>query len=212
MALQIDQIRALADRIAAMHSLEIVDIDFSGGAKHRTLRVFIEKNAEARAKLVELAKAAEAGAPLDPLEPVPDLPSGVAPELLSGVTHEDCVAFNADFSVQLDIEDIVPGAEYTLEVSSPGLERKLSRPADYERFTGSLVKLQTFTAIAVDGPGTPARRQFEARLTGFHNNIATLDLAAVKAKGKARKTAVPATRIIEIPFANIEKANLITEL
>ena len=212
MALPIDQIRALAERIAAMHSLEIVDIEFSGGAKHRTLRVFIEKNAEARAKLVELAKSAESGAPLDPTEHIPDLPSGVAPELLSGVTHEDCVLFNADFSVQLDIEDIVPGAEYTLEVSSPGLERKLSRPADYERFTGSLIKLQTFTAIAVDGPGTPAKRQFEARLTAFQNNTATLDLSAIKPKGKPKKTAVATTHVIEIPFTNIEKANLITEL
>ena len=212
MAIQIDQIRALADRIAAMHSLEIVDLEFSGGAKHRTLRVFIEKNAEARARLVELAKAAESGSPLDPTEPVPDLPSGVSPELLSGVTHDDCVVFNQDFSVQLDIEDLIPGAEYTLEVSSPGLERKLSRPADYERFTGSLIKLQTFTAIAPDGPGTPATRQFQARLAAFQNNTATLDLSAIKPKGKPKKTAVPATRVIEIPFANIEKANLITEL
>ncbi len=51
MALQIDQIRALADRVAASHSLEIVDIEFSGGAKHRTLRVFIEKDEATRAQL-----------------------------------------------------------------------------------------------------------------------------------------------------------------
>lgn len=205
MALQIDQIRALADRIAAMHSLEIVDLDFSGGAKHRTLRVFIEKNAEARARLVELARAAEAGDPLDPTEPVPELPSGVPPELLSGVTHDDCVVFNQDFSVQLDIEDLIPGAEYTLEVSSPGLERKLSRPADYERFSGSLVKLQTFSAI--DG-----NRHFQGRLTAFKDATATLDLSAVKQKGKPKKTAAPATTVVEVPFSNIEKAHLIVEL
>ena len=49
-------------------------------------------------------------------------------ELLSGVTHEDCAAFAKDFGTLLDIEDVVPGSEYTLEVSSPGLERALKRP------------------------------------------------------------------------------------
>ncbi len=123
MALNIDQIRAIADRVAASHSLDIVDIEFSGGAKHRTLRVFIEKNAETRARLIQLAKAAEAGDPLDPTEPVPDLPSGVPAEMLSGVTHDDCVTFTHGFGTLLDVEDLVPGAEYTLEISSPRLER-----------------------------------------------------------------------------------------
>ncbi len=204
MALQIDQIRALADRVAASHSLEIVDVEFSGGAKHRNLRVFIEKNEAARARLINLAKSAEAGDPLDPLEPVPVLPSGVPIEQLSGVTHEDCVVFTQDFGTVLDVEDLVPGAEYTLEVSSPGLERKLTRPADFERFTGSLIKLQTFTPV-------DANRHIQARLTAFADNTLTLDLAAVKQKGKPKKSA-PANQIIQIPLANVEKANLIPEL
>ena len=56
--------------------------------------------------------------------------------MLSGVTHEDCAVFAQDFGTVLDVEDLIPGAEYTLEVSSPGLERKLYRPEDYTRFTG----------------------------------------------------------------------------
>ena len=47
----------------------------------------------------------------------------------------------------LDVEDLVPGAEYTLEASSPGLDRKLSRPEDFQRFVGNLVKVQTFEPI-----------------------------------------------------------------
>ena len=47
-------------------------------------------------------------------------------EQLSGVTHEDCAEFSRDFGVLLDVEDLVPGAEYTLEASSPGLDRKLT--------------------------------------------------------------------------------------
>ncbi len=125
MALELDKIRATADRIAASHSLDIVELDFSGGAKFRTLRVFLEKNAETRAKLTAEAAASEAS----------ELPKGVATELLSFTTHEDCEVFTRDFGTVLDIEDLIPGAEYTLEVSSPGLERKLTRPADFTRFT-----------------------------------------------------------------------------
>ena len=202
MALNIDQIRAIADRVAASHSLEIVEIEFSGGAKHRTLRVFIEKNEAARAALINLAKNAEDGDPLDPTEPVPVLPSGVPAEMLSGVTHEDCVVFTQDFGTLLDVEDLVPGAEYTLEVSSPGLERKLSTPSDFARFTGTLVKLQTFTPVEQN-------RHFQGRLIAFTNNTATMDLSAIKQKGKAKKAAV---QTVEIPLANIEKANLIPEI
>ena len=52
-------------------------------------------------------------------------------EQLSGVTHEDCAAFSRDFGTLLDVEDLVPDGEYTLEASSPGLDRKLSRPEDF---------------------------------------------------------------------------------
>jgi ribosome maturation factor RimP len=194
MALQLDQIRELAQRVAASHHLELVEIEFSGGAKHRTLRVFIEKDAEARAQLIASAAQEEN-----------DLPKGVPVEKLSGVTHEDCVAFTHDFGTVLDIEDLVPGSEYTLEVSSPGLERKLSRPEDFARFLGSLLKVQTFSAIG-------SLRKFEGRLTAFEQNQLTLDLAAIKLKGKAKKNAATGPTTLQIAFANIEKANLIPEL
>jgi ribosome maturation factor RimP len=118
MAVQLDAIRNTAERVAASHSLEVVDLEFQGGVKFRTLRIYIEKNAAERAKLAALAEAGTAE----------DLPKGVPAELLSGVTHEDCAKFAQDFGTVLDVEDLIPGSEYTLEVSSPGLERKLSRP------------------------------------------------------------------------------------
>ena len=198
MALQLDTIRATADRVAASHQLDIVDLEFSGGAKFRTLRVFIEKNAEARAKLAAEAAAAEES----------ELPKNVPAEILSFTTHEDCEVFTRDFGTVLDVEDLIPGAEYTLEVSSPGLERKLSRPADFTRFTGSLVKIQTFSAVN-------ANRHFQGRLTTFDGQNLTLDLAAVKQKGKPKKAAgskAAADQTLHIAFSNIEKANLIPEL
>src|SRR5665213_4123433 len=113
MALQMDEIRALAEKVAASHHLEVVDVEFGGGGKSRALRVFVEKDAAERRRLAEKAAQGEAE----------DLPKGVPVELLSGVTHEDCAVFATDFGTVLDIEDLIPGAEYTLEVSSPGLER-----------------------------------------------------------------------------------------
>jgi ribosome maturation factor RimP len=135
MALQLETIRATADRVAGSYQLEVVDLEFTGGAKHRTLRVFLEKNAAARAALAAQAAATE-GASED-AAPAPTLPKGVPVEMLSGTTHEDCASFALDFGTVLDVEDLIPGAEYTLEVSSPGLERKLLKAADYERFIGS---------------------------------------------------------------------------
>ena len=105
----------------------------------------------------------------------------------------------------LDVEDLVPGAEYTLEVSSPGLERKLYIPADYLRFRGSLVKLQTFAPVE-------GNRFFSGRLAEADEVQVTLDLQGVKQKGKARKAAADAAARVEIGYENIEKANLIAEI
>jgi ribosome maturation factor RimP len=198
MALQLDTIRATADRIAASHQLDVVDLEFSGGAKFRTLRVFLEKNAEARARLAAEAAEAEES----------ELPKNVPAAILSFTTHEDCEVFTRDFGTVLDIEDLIPGAEYTLEVSSPGLERKLSKPDDFTRFTGSLIKVQTFSAVE-------ANRHFQGRLIGFDGQTLTLDLGAIKQKGKPKKLAGGKTAqapSVEIAFSNVEKANLIPEL
>ncbi len=210
MALQMETIRATADRIAASLQLEIVDLEFTGGAKHRCLRVFVEKNSEVRARMaVELAEQAAAetaeqaarrpgasnsAARLSPRVPV---------ETLSGVSHEDCASFARDFGAVLDVEDLIPGTEYTLEVSSPGLERKLLKPADYERFQGSLAKVQTFTPVANN-------RHFTGRLISFDGTGITLDLSAVKQRGKAGRAL--AAQTVEIPLTNVETAHLVAEI
>ena len=195
MAVQIDAIRATAERIAASHHLELVDVEFHGGVKFRTLRVFVEKDADGRARLAELAAKGE----------VEDLPKGVPVEMLSGVTHEDCARFAQDFGTVLDVEDLIPGAEYTLEVSSPGLERKLFRADDFRRFQGSVVKVQTFTPVN-------ANRHWQGRLAKFADGVLTLDLSAVKQKGKAKKATVGSGQSVEIAFGNVEKANLVAEI
>jgi ribosome maturation factor RimP len=207
MAVRLEEIRKAAERVAASHGLDVVDIEFAGPAKERTLRVYLEKNAEGRAQLK--ARLAEVqnhdGQSLDG-------PSGLREgrltvEQLSGVTHEDCVEFSRDFGVLLDVEDLVPGAAYTLEASSPGLDRKLSRPEDFDRFAGCLVKVRTFEPIRNN-------RHWQGRLVpgsapARETNAILIDLAAVKQNSKSRKTGV---NQIEIALSNIELAELIPEI
>ena len=167
MAVQIDQIRERASRVAESHGLEVVDVEMQGSGKQRVLRVFVEKDAAGR------------------------------------TADDEKTARDPDGTV-LDVEDLVPGAEYTLEVSSPGLERKLSRPEEFGRFLGSLVKVQTFTPVS-------GNRHWKGRMTQLAGDVLTVDLSAIKQKGKARKAAAAAAETIEISLRNVEKANLVAE-
>ncbi|HKT48980.1 MAG TPA: ribosome maturation factor RimP [Candidatus Angelobacter sp.] len=119
-----------------------------------------------------------------------------------GVTHEDCANVSRDLSTVLDVEDAVPGGSYTLEVSSPGLDRRLMKPEDFMRFAGSRVKLMTREPVN-------GNRHFEGRLESFNEGKLTLEtIAARKPKpGHAQ----PGTKV-EIDLANIEKANLVPEI
>jgi ribosome maturation factor RimP len=196
MAANLDEIRAAAQRVAASHGLDVVEVDFSGRGQERILRVALEKNAEGRAQLKAAAEAGAEGLPERFTE------GGLSLELLSGITHEDCASFSRDFGVLLDMEDLVPGGEYTLEASSPGLDRKLTRPEEFQRFTGSLVKVQTFEPVRNN-------RHWQGRMAAAANETITLDLSAVKQNSKSRKAGVNA---VEIALANIEKAQLIPEI
>jgi len=206
-----DQIRATAQRVAASHGLDVVEIEFSGGAKHRLLRVFIEKNAEERRKLAQeaadgrgLASAAAAGAGVDQL---------------AGVTHEDCEAFSRDFGTVLDVEDSIPGGEYTLEVSSPGLDRKLHGAEDYRRFAGMLAKVQTFEPVA-------GNRHWQGRLGEVSEGSVKLNFEGksgargkkgtgrrVQGAGQSSDLGAQSSEKheVEIALKNIEKAQLVPE-
>jgi ribosome maturation factor RimP len=171
MALDVDRVRAIADRVAASSGLEVLDLEFLGGGKARMLRVFLDKPA--------------AGS--DPM---------------AGVTHEDCANFSREFGTILDVEDVMPGS-YTLEVSSPGLDRKLVKPADFTRFTGSRLKLMTRQPVNNN-------RHFEGRLESFQDGRLTLDLSVASHKSRKKMGDAAGTKV-EIEFANVEKANLVPE-
>ncbi|HKT88087.1 MAG TPA: ribosome maturation factor RimP [Candidatus Sulfotelmatobacter sp.] len=172
MALDVERVRQIADRVAASSGLEVVEIEFLGGGKARMLRVFLDKPAAGN----------------DPL---------------AGVTHEDCATFSREFGTILDVEDLVPGS-YTLEVSSPGLDRKLVKAADFTRFTGSRMKLMTRQPVNNN-------RHFEGRLESFQDGRLTLDLSVASHKSR-KKMGDAAGKRVEIEFANVEKANLVPEI
>jgi ribosome maturation factor RimP len=207
MAVGLDAIRSAAQRVAASHGLDVVDVEFGGSAKDRVLRVYLEKDAAGREQLK--TQIAQAGSEANSELPEALREGNLSPELLSGITHEDCSEFSRDFGVLLDVEDLVPGAEYTLEASSPGLDRKLTKAEEFQRFAGSLIKVQTFEPVR-------SNRHWQGRLTSFHPSLSeaggpgiTVDLGAVKQNSKSRKTGVTT---VDIALSNIEKAQLIPEI
>ena len=84
-----------------------------------------------------------------------------------GVSHADCEFISKQIGTILDVEDVVPGSSYTLEVSSPGLERRLKKPADFEKFLGSKAKIVLREPVA-------ARRHWEGTLSGYSGGVITL--------------------------------------
>jgi ribosome maturation factor RimP len=104
-----------------------------------------------------------------------------------GVTHADCEMISHNVGTILDVEDVIPGAHYTLEVSSPGVERKLTKPRDFERFVGQKVK------VALRQP-IENQRHFMGTLKNFAEGILTLE----PSPGKS----------VQFPLDQVEKANL----
>lgn len=104
-----------------------------------------------------------------------------------GVTHGDCELVSHQVGTILDVEDIVPGGRYTLEVSSPGLERKLLKPQDYQRFQGKKARITLRDA-------REGRRNWEGTLAGFDDGNVALETA-------------PGTTM-RFPFEQVQKANL----
>ena len=157
--MDLGKIREAAERVARSQGLEVFDVEWKVG-KQRLLRVYLDRM------------------------PGPENPEGL------GVTHKDCERVSSELSVILDVEELVPGASsYILEVSSPGLDRKLIKPADYERFVGRLAQ------VWVNEP-VENQKYLEGRLAGYADGLVKLALK---------------NHEVNVPFAAIRKANLKVE-
>ena len=151
----------IAERTGASEGIEVVDVELLGGGRNRVLRIFIDR------------------------PPAPGQP--VDPNVPQGVTLEDCEFMSKQVGTVLDVEEVIPGGSYTLEVSSPGVERKLTKPREFERFLGQKVKVVLRQPVE-------NQRHWTGALTGFSGGVITLEAAPGKN--------------VQIPLEQVEKANL----
>jgi ribosome maturation factor RimP len=104
-----------------------------------------------------------------------------------GVTHSDCERVSRETGDILDAEDVIPGGGYTLEVSSPGVERKLSKPADFPRFLGKKAKIVLLEPVE-------NQRSWIGTLAALDGDVVTLEPSAGKT--------------VQFALGQVEKANL----
>ena len=143
-----ERVRAIADRVAIDHGLELVNAEVAGPDNKPIVRIFVDKP--------------------------------------NGVTHQDCAEVSLHVGTVLDVEDFIH-ASYTLEVSSPGIERGLYKLGDYDRFAGSLAKLRTRKPVN-------GQRNFRGRLLGIDGEDVLIE---DRTSGR-----------VSVPFEVIAKANL----
>lgn len=174
--MNLEKIREAAERVARSEGLEVVDVEWKVG-KQRFLRVYIDRVPVVSASAGEFAESDAVAQGSDP-----DLK----------ISHRDCERVSQQLSVILDVEELITGPGYTLEVSSPGLDRELKRPRDFERFVGRLAKVSTVEAIG-------DAKFFEGRLAGVVDGKVRMEL-----KGRD-------ARLVEVPLEVIRKANLVVE-
>jgi ribosome maturation factor RimP len=149
--MQIEKIRAAAERVASSAGLDVVDVEWKVG-RQRFLRVTVDKP--------------------------------------GGVTHGDCERVSQELGVLLDVEELVPGTKgYVLEVSSPGLDRILRHPAEFQRFVGRLVRISLTQPVEQSS-------FYEGRLAGLADGQVQLEVQG---------------RVLALPFELIRKAQLVVE-
>jgi ribosome maturation factor RimP len=173
----LEKIREAAERVARSEGLEIVDVEWKIG-KQRFLRVYIDRVPKAAAGISDAAGLFGS--------------TEVVHDPFPKISHSDCESVSKQLSVILDVEELIPGPGYVLEVSSPGMDRALKKAADFERFKGRLAKISTSEPVG-------DAKFFEGRLAGFADGKIRMEL-----KGKEART-------VELPLEAIRKANLVVE-
>jgi len=142
MTVPLDRLRAIAERVARSYLLEVFDVQHRREAGGWVLRVYLDR-------------------------PVSNGPTALPGEPEAGIGIEDCERVSRDISAMLDVEDVIDHA-YTLEVSSPGLDRPLRQAADYRRFVGRRAKIVVSEAV-------DHQTYLEGRLNGLDGETVLLE-------------------------------------
>jgi ribosome maturation factor RimP len=160
-----EKLIALTEPLLVQLGYELVDLEYAPGRTHAVLRVFIDRVGG-----------------MDPAGGM-DLMRGV--DRSGGVGLDDCERVSRELSALLDVEDPVPMG-YTLEVSSPGLDRVLRTPAHFQRFVGERVRVELLSPRA-------GRRRFTGRLQALNDEGIELNVDGA---------------MVSVPFAHIGRARL----
>lgn len=159
----LNAIETLAEPVLAAEGLDLVEVQYLRHGEGWVLRLFIDR------------------------APDPEGPTGESGPG-SGVTLDDCVWVSREIGRILDVEEVIP-ASYTLEVSSPGLDRLLKKPSDFQRFAGRLVR------VNINAP--EGRRKIKARLLGHQDGHLRLEMDG---------------RVMNVPFEQAERVQLEPEV
>lgn len=165
----LEQIKSVTDQAARENSCYLYDAELIGSGANRTLRIYIDKDAEKGAN--------------------------------NGISIEDCSKISRSLNAFLDENDIIPGGQYTLEVSSPGLERTLKEKWHFEKVIGKEIMLKCFNPLLQFNESVPAlakAKQIKGELTQVLDESLKMK---VELAGQ--------TQEIVVPFKEITKANLV---
>lgn len=157
------KIEDLANQVASREGCKIYDIEFSGGAQGRTLRVFIDKDLE------------------------------------GGASVDDCANVSKGLNLLLDVDDVIPGGRYNLEISTPGVERPLKKKWHYESSIGKKIWIRvnrSLESFGVQNKKFSSAKQLTENLKGCSDQGIHFELE---------------NESIEIPFTAIEKAHVVFE-
>lgn len=174
----------LTREVAAREGCEVYDMEFVGSGGSRVLRIYLDKSRSAEG---------ESGA-----------------GKMEGVSLDDCSNVSRGLNLILDVEDIVPGGAYSLEVSSPGLERPLRTPEHFIKACGARVQLKVFEPFVEFQTGLEAEKlkklgkakQLEGTLVACEDRGEALLL---RFEGENGGEIIS----LQVPFAKISKASTV---
>lgn len=178
----LSKVEEIANEIAVREGCILYDLEVIGAGKGRTLRVFIDKDS-----VDKNSEVTEDG--------------GEAKSEGNGVGIEDCSNVSKGLNLRLDVEDIVPGGMYNLEVSTPGLDRHLRKKWHFEKAVGRKIYVKLSSSLGhmglVEDKGLLSMKQFEEELLAVDGDTLSFKIRS---------------NPVKIPMDKVEKSKIVFEM